>query len=179
MTDTGASKFEISVDLDDVQAEDMLIDEDPSIRIKSNASKRKGRGFRDNDNQELDQGSFEALDVDHSGRAQKSVEGWVVLVTNVHEEATEEDVMERFAEFGTVKNLHLNLDRRTGFVKGYALIEYQQYQEAKAAVEVADGSDLLGQILRADFAFVRGASDSKSVQHVGAARRRSKNDTHA
>ncbi|KAH6578621.1 hypothetical protein BASA61_000085 [Batrachochytrium salamandrivorans] len=162
MTDTGASKFEISVDLDDVQAEDMLIDEDPSIRIKSNASKRKGRGFRDNDNQELDQGGFEALDVDHSGRAQKSVEGWVVLVTNVHEEATEEDVMERFAEFGTVKNLHLNLDRRTGFVKGYALIEYQQYQEAKAAVEVADGSDLLGQILRADFAFVRGASDSKT-----------------
>ncbi|KAJ8323906.1 hypothetical protein BDV3_002167 [Batrachochytrium dendrobatidis] len=178
MADTGAaSNFEISVDLDDVQAEDMLIDEDSTIRLKAGASKRKGRGFKDSrdDRHDFNHGGFETLDTDNSGRAQKSVEGWIILVTNVHEEATEEDVSEKFADYGVIKNMHLNLDRRTGFVKGYALIEYQKFQEAKAAVEQADGSDLLGQIIHADFAFVRGASDSKSIQHVGAARRRAGN----
>lgn len=88
--------------------------------------------------------------------ADAAVEGWIIVVTNVHEEATEDDVMDLFLDFGKVKDLHLNLDRRTGYVKGYALLQYETQEEARQAIDACKkGLTLLEQPLDADYAFVQ------------------------
>ncbi|PIA16931.1 RNA-binding domain-containing protein [Coemansia reversa NRRL 1564] len=109
--------------------------------------------------------------------AQRSVEGWVVVATGIHEEAREEDVQDFFADYGKVRSLHLNLDRQTGYVKGYVILEYATREEASAAVEKGSGKKLLGMPIVVDFAFVD--SGNNEEERDGAHRRRWEKERHA
>lgn len=105
----------------------------------------------------------------------KSVEGWIIICTNLHEEVTEEDLLDLFGEYGHVNNIHLNLDRRTGYAKGYALLEYGSREESDLAVSEGNGQILLDKKIEVSYAFTEpsGAHSLKGA-HGGRDRSRSR-----
>ena len=87
---------------------------------------------------------FVGLTTDNNPGPLKSVEGYVIMITGLHEELAEEDLQDTFGEHGEIKNCVLNLDRRTGYVKGYALLEYATSDEAKKTIQEFNGKDVAG-----------------------------------
>jgi len=147
-----AEVLEVEIDEKD---EFMEYDDEEVKRLKSSVRKRKGRGFKDTTDKTSNE-PFESIDEGISTGSmgpQKSVEGWILFATNVHEEAQEDDVHNLFGDYGNIRNMHLNLDRRTGFLKGYALIEYETFKEAQNALDALNGEELLGQAISVDWAF--------------------------
>ncbi|XP_058199249.1 RNA-binding protein Y14A-like [Rhododendron vialii] len=170
---------------DDLMDDDGAVDADAAIipKLKSaitggGPKRTKGRGFREEE-AEADRnnrlaGRFDSLDSDGGPGAERSIEGWIILVTGVHEEAQEDDLQNAFGEFGEMKNLHLNLDRRTGFVKGYALIEYETFEEAQKAIHEMDGTELLTQTINVDWAFSKGPFRRRNMRRRSPHGRRSR-----
>jgi RNA-binding protein 8A len=150
-------------------------------RASDEASRRtKGRGFQPaqkdvdmaEDRYSGAGGRFEVLDDEGKSGPLRSVEGWIIFITGVHEEASEDDILDKFNEFGEVKSLQLPLDRRTGFVKGYALVEYETKEEADAAIKEMNGGMFMEKTLTVDWAFNRAPGGGAA----GGARNRDNNN---
>ncbi|KYR01931.1 RNA recognition motif-containing protein RRM [Tieghemostelium lacteum] len=101
------------------------------------------------------------IHMDEDGAPQKSIEGWIIFIRNIQEEVQEPDLRDVFAEYGPIKNIHLNIDRRTGYIKGYALIEYETKSEAEDAIKSGNGYELAGNKLSVDWAFITNSSVGK------------------
>lgn len=84
----------------------------------------------------------------------KSVEGWIVFATGIPAEAEPEDVERLFAEYGSIHSIHLNVDRRTGYLKGYALVEYENFDSAQEAINQMNDTEILDQKIKLDWCFL-------------------------
>ena len=82
-----------------------------------------------------------------------AVEGWIIIVTQLHEESMEDDIFDIFSKYGQIKSIHLNMDRRTGYAKGYALIEYENFEEAEQAIKQMNGEEIYEKKVNVDWAF--------------------------
>ena len=71
-----------------------------------------------------------------------------IYVGNLSFDASEDDVREAFAAFGSVDSVKIIMDRETGRPRGFAFITMSDSSEANAAIESLDGSELLGRELR-------------------------------
>ncbi len=82
-----------------------------------------------------------------------AIEGWIIIITGLHEESQEDDIYDVFSKYGQIKGIHLNMDRKTGYAKGYALIEYESQEEADAAIKEMNGEEIYDKKIVVDWAF--------------------------
>lgn len=60
-------------------------------------------------------------------------------VTNLSEDAAEDDLRELFSRFGRVARVFIGKDRETGIGKGYAFVSYEERAHAQKALEKMHG----------------------------------------
>ncbi|HLT21824.1 MAG TPA: RNA-binding protein [Bacteriovoracaceae bacterium] len=70
-----------------------------------------------------------------------------IYVGNLPFSATSESLNEMFAAFGTVDSAKIVMDRDTGRSKGFGFVEMSTSDEAQAAIEKLNGSDMGGRNL--------------------------------
>ncbi len=70
--------------------------------------------------------------------------GRKLYVGNLPDSATEQDLSDKFAAYGTVKSVKLITDRDAGRSKVFCFIEMMSEAEAQAAIDSLNGADYDG-----------------------------------
>ena len=75
-----------------------------------------------------------------------------VYVGNLSYDITKDDLTQLFAEYGTVKSVHIPKDRKTGQLRGFAFVEMATNQEEATAIETLNKSEFMGQKIKVNSA---------------------------
>ena len=71
-----------------------------------------------------------------------------IYVGNLSYDVNQEDLSEVFAEYGTVKRVHIPTDRETGRVRGFAFVEMESEANEDKAIETLDGAEWMDRQLK-------------------------------
>ncbi len=74
--------------------------------------------------------------------------GRKLYIGNLPDSATEQDLSDKFAAYGTVKSVKLITDHDTGRIRGFGFIEMMSEAEAHAAIDSLNGTDYEGQSMK-------------------------------
>jgi cold-inducible RNA-binding protein len=96
-----------------------------------------------------------------------------IYVGNLSYSATEEQVRELFAQFGTIESIAMITDRDTGRFRGFCFIEMEE-SAANAAINALNDTELDGRSLRVNVAKPREDRSNRrrdNYPHSGGRRR--------
>jgi RNA recognition motif-containing protein len=71
-----------------------------------------------------------------------------IYVGNLSYDINQNDLSEVFAEYGTVKRVHIPTDRETGRVRGFAFVEMEAELDEDKAIEALDGAEWMERSLK-------------------------------
>ncbi len=71
-----------------------------------------------------------------------------IYVGNLSYDVTQQDLTDVFAEYGTVKRVHVPTDRETGRMRGFAFVEMDSEAEETKAIAELDGAEWMGRELK-------------------------------
>jgi RNA recognition motif-containing protein len=71
-----------------------------------------------------------------------------IYIGNLSYQASEEDIREVFAEYGTVKRVVLPVDHETGRMRGFAFVEMSSDDHENSAITDLDGAEWMGRQLK-------------------------------
>ncbi|ACK65579.1 RNP-1 like RNA-binding protein [Rippkaea orientalis PCC 8801] len=75
-----------------------------------------------------------------------------IYVGNLSYEVTEADLNSVFAEYGSVKRVHVPTDRDTGRPRGFAFVEMGTDAQEATAIDTLDGAEWMGRALTVNLA---------------------------
>ena len=75
-----------------------------------------------------------------------------MLNTGLDDNVTEEILFAAFIPFGDIKEVTVPKDFTVNKHKGFGFVEYEESDDAKAAIDNMDGAELFGKVIRCNFA---------------------------
>jgi RNA recognition motif-containing protein len=71
-----------------------------------------------------------------------------IYVGNLSYQVSQEDLSAVFADYGTVKRVHIPSDRETGRPRGFAFVEMESEADEDKAIETLDGAEWMSRELK-------------------------------